>query len=58
MAFIAASLMSSPPRVISVSDETAPVLLFTDGAYEPDDTDTDMIGSAGLVLIDRLITSG
>ena len=52
MAFIAASLMGSPPRVIKVSDEQVPILLFTDGAYEPNDM--DMIGSAGLVLIDRV----
>ena len=50
MAFLAASLMSSPPRVISVSDEITPVLLFTDGAYEPEGD--DMQGSAGLVIID------
>ena len=52
MAFIAASLMSSPPRVISVSDEITPVLIFTDGAYEPEGD--DMQGSAGLVIIDSV----
>ena len=50
MAFIAASLMSAPPRVISVSDEITPVLVFTDGAYEPEGD--EMQGSAGLVIID------
>ena len=50
MAFIAASLMNAPRRVISVSDEITPVLVFTDGAYEPEGD--EMQGSAGLVIID------
>ena len=52
MAFIAASLMSSPPRVIGASDEITPVLIFTDGAYEREGD--DMQGSAGLVIIDSV----
>ena len=52
MAFIAASLMSSPPRVVSVSDEITPVLIFIDGAYELEGD--DMQGSAGLVIIDSV----
>ena len=42
--------MGAPPRTISVSDEVAPVLIFTDGAYEPEGG--GMKGSAGLVIID------
>lgn len=49
-AFLVASLMGAPPRTISVSDEMTPVLLFTDGAYEPEGG--GMKGSAGLVIID------
>ena len=49
-AFLVASLMGAPPRTISVSDEMAPVLIFTDGAYEPEGG--GMKGSAGLVIID------
>ena len=49
-AFLVASLMGAPPRTISVSDEATPVLIFTDGAYEPEGG--GMKGSAGLVIID------
>ena len=52
MAFLATSLMSAPPRISSVSDEIIPVLIFTDGAYEPEGD--DMQGSAGLVIIDAV----
>ena len=49
-AFLVASWMGAPPRTISVSDEATPVLIFTDGAYEPEGG--GMKGSAGLVIID------
>lgn len=49
--FVATTLKSSKPRRIAVGDDTTPVLLFTDGAWEPSSSDP---AGAGLVIIDPL----
>ena len=51
--YTVAALRSCPPRVISLTDIRTPVMVFTDGAYEPDGE--SHLGSAGLVLIDRVL---
>ena len=51
--YTVAALRSCPPRVISLADIRTPVMVFTDGAYEPDGE--SHLGSAGLVLIDRVL---
>ena len=50
--YTVAALRSCPPRVISLTDIRTPVMMFTDGAYEPDGD--SHLGSSGLVLIDRV----
>ena len=50
MVFLSAALAQSPPRSISVHDTRPPVILFTDGAYEPE-ASPPVLG-AGLVFID------
>ena len=50
--YTVAALRSCPPRVISLTDVQTPVMVFTDGAYEPDGD--SHLGSAGLVLVDRV----
>ena len=50
--YTVAALRSCPPRVVSLTDVKTPVMVFTDGAYEPDGD--SHLGSAGLVLIDRV----
>ena len=50
VAYIVSALRSCPPRVIKVTDETRPMLAFTDGAYEP--CEGGAVASAGLVLVD------
>lgn len=52
MTYLAAAISRSPPRTLRVSDTRPPVVIFTDGAYEPD-ADTPMWGS-GVVLLDPL----
>ena len=47
VAYIVSALRNCPPRIIKVTDETRPMLAFTDGAYEP-----CAVASAGLVLVD------
>ena len=51
--FTVAALRSCPPRVVSLTDITTPVMVFTDGAYEPDGV--SFIGSAGAVIIDEVL---
>ena len=51
--YTVAALRACPPRVISLTDIRTPVMVFTDGAYEPDGE--SHLGSAGLVLIDRVL---
>ena len=50
--YTVAALRSCPPRIVSLTDVKTPVMLFSDGAYEPDGD--SHLGSAGLVLIDRV----
>ena len=52
MAYLAAAISRSPPRVLRVSDSRPPVVIFTDGAYEPS-ADPPSWGS-GVVLLDPL----
>ena len=49
--FVTNTLKSSKPRRASVGDDTTPVLLFTDGAWEPSN---DSPAGAGVVIIDPL----
>ena len=51
--YTVAALLSCPARVVSLTDTIAPVMVFTDGAYEPDGP--SFIGSAGTVIIDEVL---
>ena len=51
--YTVAALRSCPPRVISLTDVTTPVMVFTDGAYEPEGD--SFIGSAGVVVVDQVL---
>ena len=48
--YIVAALHTSPPRQVCSTDETRAVLVFTDGAYEPDSDGAKC--SSGLVIVD------
>ena len=48
--YIVAALRTSPPRQVCSTDETRAVLVFTDGAYEPDSEGVQC--SSGLVIVD------
>ena len=50
MTYVVTVLETAPPRSISVHDHRPPVLIFTDGAFEPDDPDRAV--GAGAVVID------
>ena len=52
--YLVTSLRTCPPRTIVTSDCKVPVMVYTDGAYEPEQQ--RMAGSAGVVLLD--FTSG
>ena len=48
--YLVTALRTCPPRTISVSDCRVPVMIYTDGAYEPEQG--RFTGSAGLVIVD------
>ena len=48
-----AALRSCPPRIVSLTDVKTPVMVFTDGAYEPDGD--SHLGSAVLVIVGRVL---
>ena len=48
--YLVTALRTCPRRTISVSDCKVPVMIFTDGAYEPEQG--RFTGSAGLVIVD------
>ena len=48
--YLVTSLRTCPPRTIATSDCKVPVMVYTDGAYEPERP--RMAGSAGVVLVD------
>ena len=50
--YTVAALRSCPPRIVSLTDVKTPVMVFTNGACEPDGD--SHLGLAGLVLIDRV----
>ena len=50
MTYVVTVLETAPPRSISVHDHRPPVLIFTDGAFEPDDPNRAV--GAGAVIID------
>ena len=50
--YTVAALRSCPPRVVSLTDVVTPVMVFTDGAYEPEGE--SFLGSAGAVIIDPI----
>ena len=50
MTYIVTVLETAPPRSICIHDRRPPVLIFTDGAFEPDDPSRAV--GAGAVVID------
>ena len=48
--YLVNALRTCPPRTISTSDCKVPVMIFTDGAYEPERA--GLVGSSGMVIFD------
>ena len=48
--YLVTALRTCPPRTISTSDCKVPVMIFTDGAYEPERA--GLVGSSGMVIFD------
>ena len=48
-AYLAFALSNSPPRTLSIQDEQRPILIFSDGAWEPE---SSVKAGAGVVFID------
>ena len=48
--YLVTALRACPPRTISTTDSIIPVMVYTDGAYEPELE--GLKGSAGLVVVD------
>lgn len=48
--YLVTALRTCPPRTISTIDCKIPIMIFTDGAHEPDLG--EFSGSAGLVIVD------
>ena len=50
--YVLTTLRTAPPRTLSVCDVETPVLLFTDGSYEPERG--GYVSKAGLVFVDQV----